>query len=153
MFAKIENSQVVEYPLSQFDIKKRFSNISFPSDFSSALPTGYVRVQPASKPEEDDLKIISEGTPVKIAGVWTQVWVQSDKYTAEELVSYNAQKEEDKKQEVRNVRNSLLSKSDWTQVADAPVDKSVWASYRQALRDVTSQAGFPWDVQWPTIPE
>lgn len=52
----------------------------------------------------------------------------------------------------RAFRNTLLSDSDWTQVADAPVDKAAWAAYRQQLRDVTSQAGFPWDIQWPTKP-
>lgn len=53
----------------------------------------------------------------------------------------------------RMQRNVLLAASDWTQVADAPIDKTAWATYRQQLRDVPSQAGFPWDVQWPTKPE
>ena len=54
---------------------------------------------------------------------------------------------------VRADRNQRLKDSDWTQVADAPVDKAAWAAYRQALRDVTAQEGFPWNVQWPTQPE
>jgi len=45
-----------------------------------------------------------------------------------------------------------LAQSDWTQVADAPVDATVWATYRQALRDITDQAGFPNDINWPTQP-
>jgi hypothetical protein len=53
---------------------------------------------------------------------------------------------------VREQRNQKLKDSDWTQVLDAPVDKAAWATYRQALRDVTAQAGFPWDVQWPEMP-
>jgi hypothetical protein len=53
---------------------------------------------------------------------------------------------------MRKQRNEKLSECDWTQVADAPVDKTVWATYRQALRDVTSQEGFPWTVNWPTKP-
>lgn len=53
---------------------------------------------------------------------------------------------------VRAQRNSLLSQSDWTQVADAPVDKAVWATYRQELRDVTAQTGFPFEVIWPVAP-
>ena len=44
---------------------------------------------------------------------------------------------------VREDRNRKLTASDWTQVADAPVDKAAWAAYRQGLRDVPSQAGFP----------
>lgn len=54
---------------------------------------------------------------------------------------------------LREKRNFLLSESDWTQVADAPVDKAAWATYRQELRDITSQEGFPHEVNWPTKPE
>lgn len=53
---------------------------------------------------------------------------------------------------VRDDRNAKLSESDWTQVADAPVDKAAWATYRQALRDIPSQAGFPNEVVWPVEP-
>ena len=52
--------------------------------------------------------------------------------------------------EIRAERNRLLAASDWTQVADAPVDQAAWATYRQALRDITAQAGFPNDIVWPT---
>jgi len=54
--------------------------------------------------------------------------------------------------EIRAMRNQLLAASDWTQVADAPVDQAAWATYRQALRDVPQQAGFPDDVAWPHKP-
>jgi hypothetical protein len=53
---------------------------------------------------------------------------------------------------MRKQRNEKLSDSDWTQVADAPVDKTVWATYRQALRDITAQSGFPWTITWPDAP-
>jgi hypothetical protein len=55
-------------------------------------------------------------------------------------------------QSVRAERDSLLSESDWTQVADAPVDKAAWASYRQALRNVPEQVSFPEFVVWPETP-
>ena len=50
---------------------------------------------------------------------------------------------------MRNHRNRLLAQSDWTQVADVPVDREAWATYRQALRDFPatwtegSEADFP----------
>lgn len=53
---------------------------------------------------------------------------------------------------VRLERDNKLAASDWTQVADAPVDKAAWATYRQALRDITTQQGFPQTVTWPTEP-
>jgi len=54
--------------------------------------------------------------------------------------------------QVRAERDRLLDESDWTQVADAPVDQAAWATYRQALRDVPEQVGFPNDVTWPEKP-
>jgi len=53
----------------------------------------------------------------------------------------------------RQERNALLVASDWTQVADAPVDRAAWAAYRQELRDVTSQETFPSEVTWPVAPQ
>ena len=55
-------------------------------------------------------------------------------------------------QAMRNNRNQALSASDWTQLADAPVDKVAWATYRQSLRDITLQTGFPWTIDWPVAP-
>jgi len=53
---------------------------------------------------------------------------------------------------IRSERTQKLAESDWTQVADAPVNKETWAVYRQSLRDVTTQTGFPWEVIWPAKP-
>jgi hypothetical protein len=55
--------------------------------------------------------------------------------------------------QARDKRDLLLSQSDWTQVADAPVDKTAWATYRQELRNISAQPGFPWAVVWPIQPE
>jgi len=63
-----------------------------------------------------------------------------------------AAKDAEQAKSVRQQRGEKLKDSDWTQVADAPVDQAVWATYRQALRDVTTQAGFPWTIEWPTQP-
>lgn len=52
----------------------------------------------------------------------------------------------------RAERDRALSASDWTQLADAPVDKAAWATYRQELRDLPQQPGFP-DVDMPHSPD
>ena len=52
---------------------------------------------------------------------------------------------------VRIERNKLLAESDWTQLPDAPVDAAVWATYRQELRDITTQAD-PFAIIWPESP-
>ena len=58
---------------------------------------------------------------------------------------------EAEKVSVRNQRDLLLAESDWTQCADiSQATKDKWAPYRKALRDVPQQAGFPFDVIWPT---
>lgn len=56
--------------------------------------------------------------------------------------------------EVRSERDRLLADSDWAVLPDAPVaDGQAWKDYRQALRDLPQQAGFPTDIDWPTAPE
>lgn len=60
----------------------------------------------------------------------------------------------DHAQQSRQYRNDLISDSDWTQLADAPLDpvvKASWASYRQDLRNVPQQSGFPNEINWPTL--
>ena len=52
----------------------------------------------------------------------------------------------------RDKRNLLLLESDWSQLPDSPVDASVWATYRQELRDLPSQEGFPDTIVWPVKP-
>lgn len=55
---------------------------------------------------------------------------------------------------VRAERDRLLQSTDWTQGADIPTTiKSAYKPYRQALRDVPLQEGFPYNIIWPTKPE
>ena len=64
--------------------------------------------------------------------------------------------QEEKEQAVRNERNLRLAYTDWTQLPDAPLtaeQKAAYAEYRQALRDVPEQAGFPEAIEWPEEPQ
>jgi hypothetical protein len=54
--------------------------------------------------------------------------------------------------DVRRERNERLSASDWTQVADAPVDRTAWATYRQSLRDLPSVYSGEGPIPWPQEP-
>ncbi len=56
--------------------------------------------------------------------------------------------------DIRARRNILLSASDWTHmISDRTVENQAeWAAYRQALRNITEQDGFPTSVQWPVGP-
>lgn len=66
--------------------------------------------------------------------------------------AYRSRVDADCSKAVRTDRNQRLAECDWTQLPDASVDKTAWAAYRTALRDVPSQAGFPWEVAWPVKP-
>jgi len=81
-----------------------------------------------------------------IDGVWTQNYVVADLSADESAAKVGAQWNA-----IRAERNKLLVASDWTQLPDAPVDAAAWATYRQALRDVTNQAN-PFAIVWPESP-
>jgi len=83
----------------------------------------------------------------QIDGKWYTKYSVSD-MDAESIASKDAEQAK----AMREQRSTKLAECDWTQVADAPVDKAVWATYRQALRDVTTQTGFPWTITWPDAP-
>ena len=71
---------------------------------------------------------------------------------AEQEAAYKASKDAEQATSVRTSRNDKLKECDWTQITDSTADKTAWATYRQALRDITAQAGFPWTVTWPDAP-
>jgi len=73
-----------------------------------------------------------------------------------EIAAWEAGATDRKAAEVREERNRLLSESDWTQTVDAPFDadgKLAWALYRETLRMIPQQDGFPETVNWPPKPE
>ena len=86
-------------------------------------------------------------TATEVDGQWTYEWTVRDK-TSDELAADAANVESI----ARGTRNDLLSSSDWTQVSDAPANKSAWASYRVLLRNVPAQSGFPDEITWPDAP-
>lgn len=144
-YALVENGKVVEGP--------------------NALPNGWRNVSGLRYMSPENLKklgwlpyvVVDNGgevldsTTVKVETsrvVETRVY---RKKTADEI----AKELEEKKVLVRNDRTQRLTACDWTQLADAPLtstQKTAWANYRQALRDVPEQAGFPAAVTWPEAP-
>ena len=89
---------------------------------------------------------LDEGPALLIDGVWTQNYIVSDLSADESAAKVGAQWDV-----IRAERNKLLVESDWTQLPDAPVDAAAWATYRQALRDITDQAN-PFAIVWPESP-
>jgi hypothetical protein len=82
------------------------------------------------------------------------VFQDNEEATAiQQMDAYKAVKDAEHAVLMREQRNKYLSDCDWTQLTDSPVDKEAWATYRQELRAVPEQTGFPWNVTWPTQPE
>jgi hypothetical protein len=79
---------------------------------------------------------------------WCYTVAVADKTEEEIAADLNS-----KAAQIRSQRNQLLTASDWTQVLDAPINRTAWATYRQALRDITSQEDFPNNVVWPKNPD
>ena len=86
---------------------------------------------------------LEEGPALLIDGVWTQNYIVTDLSADESAAKVGAQWNV-----IRAERNKLLAESDWTQLPDASADAAAWATYRQALRDITTQAN-PFSIVWP----
>lgn len=70
---------------------------------------------------------------------------------AEQEANYKAMKDAEQAQSVRSLRNSKLAETDWRFRSDLTPSQE-WIEYCQALRDITAQEGFPWEVNWPQQP-
>ena len=69
----------------------------------------------------------------------------------EQETAYKATKDAEQAKAVRATRDTKLSETDWRFRSDMTPSQA-WKDYCQALRDVPSQAGFPWTIEWPTQP-
>jgi hypothetical protein len=139
--AIIENNQI----LSHGEHTEVFPNVSFPPeglDLMWAQERNAYQIQSDKAHSQTEKLTFVE--PYIEGGVVFDVIVEAK--TQDELDAEKTQKAN----EVRYRRNALLTQSDWTQVADVQVDKAIWAEYRQALRDITLQEGFPFDIIWPS---
>lgn len=136
--------------------KKNNPNVSFPKEVPEGVwnSLGVDVVYPGQPAQGGTVYQHSVHAGVEfIDGKWYSKFTLGPVFeTPEQEQQYKAQIDADKARIVRSERDSKLASCDWTQVSDAPVDKQAWALYRQALRDVPAQSGFPWDIQWPTEP-
>lgn len=97
-----------------------------------------VAAEPAYNPM---VQVLVRNTPANADGKWSQGWTVQNRPQEEAAAA------------IRAARNAKLAEFDWTQGKDiADAVSTAWATYRQALRDLPAQPGFPWDVQWPVTP-
>lgn len=150
MFAKVNGNIVLEWPI--VSIAHRFPNISFPAKLSNAvLPEGYVIVGVIAPPDPQPGKKVVPGMPVKQGESWVQSWDLVD-LTDLELKEIS----DNRALNIRQNRDTLLQESDlsilraYEQGIPAPAEL---VEYRQKLRDIPLQVGFPDQVQWPVKPQ
>ena len=99
-------------------------------------------------PEAGRYQIVQPDGVIQTDGQW---------YTNFKLVDLDdeqkAAKDSDQAKSVRDDRNKRLADCDWTQMPDSPLaGNQNWVTYRTELRNLTTQAGFPWEVTWPAKP-
>jgi hypothetical protein len=143
MYIKLTNGTPAKYTLGQ--LRRDNPQISFPKIIPDELLASYDVYPYVIQDVEFDpvSQNVVEGEFVQVDDQWTLPMVAENKPQAEV------------EQHVRAVRDELLILSDWTQMPDSPLDdstKASWATYRTALRDISTQEGFPTNVTWPIAP-
>ena len=170
MYVKFTNGQPDQFPYTVGQLRRDNPNVSFPKKVTleilasfnvypvkdeppaydplverldrAPIPNGevvyYKNEEDATDPETGDVNQDQVGEPVY--GNWTTV------YSVERLPKDQAA------ENIRAERNRLLAETDWMALSDNTMTQA-WADYRQALRDLTAQEGFPYSVEWPTKPE
>lgn len=143
----------VEYPVSREQVDSRYIKpnanvVGFDMTYLSSI--GVYPVKPTDAPGVDVTMKVVAVTPMLIAGEWVETYeivAKTQEELANDMIVWS--------QSMRDQRDALLRMSDWTQLADAPLTaetKQSWVEYRQLLRDIPSQSGFPFNVTWPTTP-
>ena len=137
--------------ITEQEFRAMYPNTSMPQQLSQALLKSYdadvVFEGPQAQPTR--YQVAYRNGVEKIDGKWYTKYSVSD-MGAEAKAALDA----NQAQSIRSTRDSKIAETDWTQGKDIPDNiSSKWAVYRQALRDVPAQSGFPWTVQWPTQPE
>ena len=130
---------------------KRETTISLPSQWSDsvldALNVDLVVQQEIPSYDSATQKVELNSTATQVNGEWVQDWTVLT-MTAQEQAENDTQA----RAAVRQHRDALLQQTDWRASSDL-VLPTEWATYRQALRDITSQEGFPYTLDWPAKPE
>lgn len=161
---RIKSSGAVK---TQGEIRKLHPNVSLPRVWTAEVCEflGIDPVLASPAPEVTDLQIaVQSGVKQDAKGNWVFDWDVRNKFSdytndedvvvtrAEQEAAYLAQKLADKATSVRAERDKKLAETDWMGLSDVTMSTE-WTAYRQTLRDVSDQEGFPETVTWPVKPE
>ena len=171
LLVKLTDGQPNQFPYSVGQFRRDNPQTSFPKQIPNTILRRYAvyEVTELDKPAYDPLvQTLVRGTPTReVIRMKTEAdctdpdtgEVNADQvgqplYGSEWEVAHTVQNMEQSVAEanVRSKRDGLLSETDWMALSDVTMSDTITA-YRQALRDIPSQAGFPTNVTWPTKPE
>ena len=170
MHVRLTNGQPDQFPYTVGQFRRDNPNTSFPRQIPNTILRRYAvyEVTELEKPTHDPLvQTLVVGTPTReVIRMKTEAdctdpdtgEVDTDQvgqplYGSEWEVAHTVQNMEQAVAEdnVRSKRDGLLSETDWMALSDVTMSDTITA-YRQALRDIPSQSGFPFNVTWPTKP-
>jgi hypothetical protein len=157
LLVKTTNGQVEQFPYTLGDLRRDNPQTSFPKKIGDAILASYgiYHVMPDAQPEYDSLVQVLVRDPAPHNNETAVNEETGETYkTGRWVIGYTVvNKPQDQAESaVRNKRDRLLSDTDWMALSDNTMTPA-WASYRQALRDITTQEGFPFLVGWPVKPE
>lgn len=153
MYVKAINDVVIAYPYGAANLRQDNPQTSFPDTMSDELLAiwNVYPVQPVNPPDYDQYtQNLVENNPVLVDGVWQQSW-SVEPATPEEILERRITAEKS----VRDERDVKLAESDWVVIKSLELGQPIpqdWEAYRQSLRDIPQQPGFPFDVVWPIKP-
>lgn len=140
-FIKTSNGQVEQYPYTLGNLRRDNSNTSFPRNIPDEVLESYgvYQVTETTPPDVDNKTHRVTQTAQLVDGTWTQIW---------ESVPLDIDVAEG---HIRGHRDKLLRDTDYLALSDNTLSTEM-STYRLALRDITTQEGFPHNVTWPSKP-
>ena len=153
---------------NQGQIRKDNPNVSLPrvwnANVCEVLGIDPVLAAPAPAPSADYKSVVRNGVVQDANNNWVYAWVERDMFAdttedgvtttkAEHEAAYQQRVDAGMAERVRTERDRLLAETDWTGLSDVTMTAAM-TTYRQALRDITAHADFPYldDDDWPTKP-
>jgi len=165
LLVKTSNGGVEQFPYTLGDLRRDNPQTSFPKRIGDAILASYgiYHVMPNAEPDYDALvqMLVRDAQPQKETRIRqadddepADVAVGDSYETGRWVIGYTVSNkpQADAEAAVRNRRDRLLAETDWMALSDVTMSSEM-TTYRQALRDIPSQAGFPFSVTWPTKPE
>ena len=167
-YIKLETGEIK----TQGEWRSENRNVSLPRvwDAGTLEFLGLTPILAAPKPDCTDLEqVVSNGVTTDANGNTVEAWSVVDKFSdttdedgvtttkAEHEAEYQARLDVEAAESVRTQRDAKLAESDWMVIRSAETGVALdsnWATYRQALRDITDHENFPYleESDWPVAP-